>query len=204
MRRSILGTATYGGARGDVGGAFGSRFTNSGYDDGQQPHAWRELPHRRLRREHGDERRSSTTAAVNVTISSSSRGRREPTPTDPNSTPLPDPKTPPPGPGPGPRPDAEPQHARGGQPAALTFGATNNGALRTGAQTVTVGFTNGGRTWSVASDAGWLNLSPASGSGAGSFSVTVNDDTYPAGADPDGDLDDYGARRGELAAARCR
>jgi hypothetical protein len=53
--------------------------------------------------------------------------------------------------------------------------------VRTGAQSVTVLFTHGASTWSVSSNAPWLTVSPASGAGSGRFSVTVADDTYPAG-----------------------
>jgi hypothetical protein len=115
-----------------------------------------------------------------VTVSSSSAGPG-PTPADPNTPPLPDPTTvptPPPGGPTTPNPNTRVSVNR----SALTFGATDNGAVRTGAQSVTVSFTNGGSTWSVASDAAWLNVSPASGAGSGSFNVTVNDGSYPAGA----------------------
>lgn len=177
-----LGSASYGAARPDVGGIFGSRFTNSGYSmtvANLTPGAsYRLVVYGRSTVTNT----FSTTSAVNVTVSSSS-APAGPTPADPNSPPLPDPNTPPPGPGgggggPTPNPNTRVAVNR----TALTFGATNNGAVRTGAQTVTVSFTNGASTWSVASDAAWLNLSPAAGSGSGSFSVTVNNDTYPAGA----------------------
>ena len=176
-----LGAAAYGNPRPDVGALFGSRFTNSGYSmtvANLTPGAsYRIVVFGRSTVSNT----YSSYATVNVTVSSSS-APAGPTPADPNTPPLPDPTAPGPGPGPGPGPTPNPNTRVAVNRTALTFGATNNGALRTGAQTVTVSFTNGGSTWSVASDQGWLNISPASGSGSGSFSVTVNDDTYTPGA----------------------
>jgi hypothetical protein len=178
----FLGTATYGGARNDIGSLYGSRFTNSGYGltvNNLTPGAsYRIVVFAKSTLTNA----VANTATVNVTVSSNSPGP-QPTPTDPNPTPLPDPTAPGPGPGPGPSPPPvpTPDTRVTVNRARLTFGATSNGSLRTGAQTVTVSFTNGAATWSVASNAPWLNLSPASGSGAGSFSVTLANDTYPAG-----------------------
>jgi hypothetical protein len=175
-----LGRAAYGGARGDVGAAFGSRFTNSGYS----------LVVRNLT-PGGSYRvaafaRSTVTntfannAFVTVGVSSSSAPAGA-TPTDPNGTPPADPTAPPPGPGGGPGPTPTPDTRVVVNRSGLVFGATNGGALRTGAQSVAVSFTNGAANWTASTNVGWLNLSPASGSGAGAFNVTVNNGSYPAG-----------------------
>lgn len=193
----FLGTATYGGARSDIGSLFGSRFTNSGYglsvSNLTPGSSYRIVVYAKSTLTNA----VANTATVNVTIASSSPAP-QPTPTDPNPTPPPDP-TPSPSPSPSPSPDPTPSPSPSPSPdptpsptptpdtrvtvnrAGLTFGATANGSVRTGAQTVTVSFTNGSATWSVASDAPWLNLSPASGNGAGTFSVTLADESYPAG-----------------------
>ena len=176
-----LGSAAYGAARPDVGSTFGSRFTNSGYSmtvANLTPGASYRLV---VFARSTVTNTYSVNSSVNITVSSNSQPAG-PTPTDPNSPPLPDPSTPPPGGTPGPGPTPNPNTRVAVNRSALTFGATNNGAIRTGAQTVTVSFTNGASTWSVASDQGWLNVSPANGSGSGSFSVTVNNDTYPPGS----------------------
>jgi hypothetical protein len=178
-----LGSASYGGPRSDVGAAFGGRFTNSGYGmtvANLTPGAsYRIVVFARST----VTSTYSITATANVTVSNSS-APAGPTPTDPNSPPLPDPNTPPPSPGPtpGPGPTPNPNTRVAVNRSSLTFGATNNGATRTGAQTVTVSFTNGASTWSVGVDQGWLTVSPATGSGSGSFSVTVNNGTYLPGA----------------------
>lgn len=188
----FLGTATYGGARSDIGALFGTRFTNSGYaltvNNLTPGSSYRIVVYAKSTMTNA----VANTATVTVTIASSSPAP-SPTPTDPNPTPPPDPAAPsptppgptPPGPTPpGPTPPSAPTPDTrvAVNRAGLTFGATNNGALRTGAQTVTVSFTNGSATWSVASDAPWLNLSPASGSGSGSFTVTTAAESYPAGS----------------------
>jgi hypothetical protein len=176
-----LGSASYGGARPDVGAAFGSRFTNSAFSltvGNLTPGAsYRLVVFARSTVTHT----FSATATANVTVTTSS-APAGPTPPDPNSPPLPDPNTAPPGPNPGPGPTPNPNTRVAVNRSALTFGATNNGAMHTGAQTATVSFTNGGSTWSVASDQNWLTVSPATGSGSGAFSVTVNDGTYTPGA----------------------
>ena len=82
----------------------------------------------------------SNTGKVFFTASSRGPGW---TPADPNPT------GPPPPAGPTPTADTRVAMNRTG----LYFGATNNGALLTSAQTASVMFTNGGSTWSVASDA---------------------------------------------------
>ena len=187
----FLGTASYGSPRADIGALFGARFTNSGYGltvNNLTPGAsYRIVVYAKSTVSNA----VANTATVNVTIASGSPAPG-PTPTDPNPTPLPDPTpTPAPGPTPGPTPTPTPTANTRvtANRSGLTFGATNNGSTRTGAQTVTVGFTGGGSsTWSVTSDAVWLNVSPASGSGAGAFSVTVVDGAYPAGTRRSGTL----------------
>ncbi len=173
----FLGTASYGLPRGDVGAYYGSRFTNSGYSltvNNLTPGATYHL---------GVFVQSSLTNAIangasaTVMVSAGSPAPG-PTPTDPNPTPPPDPSTTPGGPPPpGPGPNTRVAVNRSG----LTFGATNNGALHSGAQTVTVSFTSGSATWSASANAPWLNVSPASGNGAGSFKVSLVDGTYRAG-----------------------
>jgi hypothetical protein len=176
----FLGTASYGSPRSDVAGLFGSRFANSGYNltvNNLTPGASYRIVVFAKSTTTND---VANTATVNVTVSSGSPAP-QPTPPDPNPTPLPDPTTPGPGPTPTPDPIPTPDTRVTVNRSAITIGGTNNGALRSGAQTVTVAFTNGSATWSVVSNAPWLNLSPAAGSGAGSFRVTAIDDTYPAG-----------------------
>lgn len=186
----FLGTASYGSPRPDVGALFGARFTNSGYGltvNNLTPGASYRIV---VYAKSSVSNAVANTATVNVTVSSGSPAPG-PTPTDPNPTPLPDPATPSPSPAPGPNPTPTPTANTRvtANRSGLTFGATNNGSTRTGAQTVTVGFTGGGAsTWSVASDAVWLNVSPASGSGAGAFSVTLVDGSYPAGTRRSGTL----------------
>ena len=176
-----LGSASYGSARPDVGATFGSRFSNSGYSltvANLTPGASYRLV---VFARSTVTNTYSINSSVNITVSGSS-APAGPTPTDPNAPPLPDPNVGPGGPGPDPGPGPNPNTRVAVNRTALTFGATNNGALRTGAQSVTVSFTNGSSTWSVASDQGWLTVSPANGSGSGSFNVTVNNDTYAPGS----------------------
>ncbi len=63
----------------------------------------------------------------------------------------------------------------------LYFGATNNGAIKTGLQTANVRFTNGTGTWSVTTTAPWIQIGDGTGSGAGTFLVGVKPGTYPSG-----------------------
>ena len=177
-----LGRATYGIARPDVGGLFGSRFTNSGYQltaNALTPGASYRVAVFAKSSVSND---FANSASVNVSVSSGSAGP-SPGPADPNPTPPPDPTSPGPGPGPspgpGPTPTADTRVAV--NRSSLVFGATNGGTLRSGAQKVTVSFTNGSGSWTASANVPWLNLSPAAGNGSGSFSVTVNDGTYPAG-----------------------
>ena len=178
----FLGTAAYGGARPDVGGLFGSRFTNSGYSltvANLTPGASYHL---------GVFVKSSVTGqiangkGVTVTVSSGSRAAG-PTPTDPNPPPPPPDPTlaPTPGPGPGPGPIPGPNTRVATNRSSLTFGAVNGGATHSAPQAVTVSFTNGASTWSASADAPWLTITPASGSGAGSFKVAMVDGSYPPG-----------------------
>jgi len=176
----FLGTATYGGARSDVGALFGSRFTNSGYGltvNNLTPGSSYRVVVFAKSTLTNDFANSST---VNVTVASSSPGPG-PTPTDPNPTPPPDPTTPGPGPGPVPVPIPTADTRVAVNRSSLTFGAANGGSLHSGAQKVTVSFVNGGSTWSVASDANWLNISPVGGTGSGSFQVSMVEGSYPAG-----------------------
>jgi BACON domain-containing protein len=64
----------------------------------------------------------------------------------------------------------------------LVFGTLPGiNGIKTGDQSVSVAFSNGASTWSVASDSTWLAVSPASGSGSGSFNITVLPGSYSAG-----------------------
>ncbi len=90
----------------------------------------------------------------------------------------PGPNDPPPGGGPTPGPNTRISLSRTG----LFFGATNNGTVKTGAQKVTVNFTNGSGSWSATTTAPWLTLAPTSGIGSGSFTATVKNGTYPNGS----------------------
>jgi FG-GAP repeat protein/VCBS repeat protein/all-beta uncharacterized protein/BACON domain-containing protein len=177
-----LGTAAYGGARSDIGNLFGSRFTNSGYSlqiRNLTPGATYHV---------GAFVKSSVTGAiavgkaVTVTVASGSPAAG-PTPPDPNPAPAPTDPTlgPAPGPGPGPGPTPGPDTRVATNRSSLTFGAINNGTVHSAGQTVIVSFTNGAGTWTASADAAWLTLSPASGSGAGSFKVSMVNGSYPAG-----------------------
>jgi hypothetical protein len=64
---------------------------------------------------------------------------------------------------------------------ALFFGSTNNGALKTTGQPVSVTFSGGTGAWSVTSSATWVNITGGSGAGAGTFTVAVKAGTYPSG-----------------------
>ena len=80
-------------------------------------------------------------------------------------------------PGPTPGPDTTMSVNR----AALYFGAVQNGAVRTGAQTVTVSFANGASSWIATTTASWLEVLTPSGAGPGTFTVRVRSGTYVAG-----------------------
>ena len=72
---------------------------------------------------------------------------------------------------------------------ALTFGAlAGTNALKTGAQSVTVDFSNGSATWTASSNVPWLEVAPSSGVRTGVFSVTVKSGTYSAGANMNGTI----------------
>ena len=145
----FLGTASYGGARPDVGAIYGARFTNSGYSlqvGNLTPGASYQI---------SVFAKSTVTNAfagsrsINVSVSSSSPGP-SPGPTDPNPAPPPNPN----GAGgcsPGSVPTASTRVAL--NRAGLFFGATNNGALKTGAQPAVVTFSGGCGPWSVSTNA---------------------------------------------------
>ncbi len=63
--------------------------------------------------------------------------------------------------------------AIGASPAALSFTATQ-GAANPAPQTVTISNIGGTLSWNASETASWLTLSPASGSGAGTLTATVN------------------------------
>ena len=61
----------------------------------------------------------------------------------------------------------------------LYFGATNNGALITSSQVVNV-TTTSGVAWTASSNQPFVTVNPTSGSGTGSFTVTVQGNTFPS------------------------
>ena len=61
----------------------------------------------------------------------------------------------------------------------LYFGATNNGATVTSAQTVHV-ITSSGVAWTASSNQPFVTVSPTSGSGSGTITVTVQSSTFPS------------------------
>ncbi|MEP6593464.1 MAG: hypothetical protein ABJC51_07220, partial [Acidobacteriota bacterium] len=122
----------------------------------------------------------ATSKSINVTIASTSPAPG-PTPSDPNPTPPPNPNAPGPGgtcsAGAVPTPSTRVALNRSG----LFYGATNNGALKSGAQPATVTFSGGCGSWSVSTTATWVDITTTSGSGPGTFTVSVKPGTYPAG-----------------------
>lgn len=69
----------------------------------------------------------------------------------------------------------------------VRFGATNNGAVVTGPQQVLVNVAGSGPvTWNVSSNRPWMTVSPASGSGSGSFTIRINSTGLPSPAFMDG------------------
>ena len=173
----FLGVATYGGARSDIGSLFGPQFTNSGYAltvRNLTPGASYRVVMFARSSVSGTFAASKT---VNVRVSSSS-APAGPTPADPNPSPPADPNTPPPV-DPGiPTADTRVHVNRSG----LFFGGTNNGALVSAPQKFAVTFTAGSASWSVTSNAPWLSLTPASGTGARTVTATVNPGAYPNGS----------------------
>ncbi|NUR55135.1 MAG: hypothetical protein HOQ29_11860 [Acidobacteria bacterium] len=175
-RPLFAGVASYGGSRPDVAAAFGARFNNSGFS----------LTVRNLvpgtTYQFVVFAKSTVTntlagsKTVNISVSSSSAAPG-PNPTDPNDTPPPNPNGGGSGGGNVPGPNTRVAINRTG----LFFGAAGGGAVRTPAQTAAVSFTNGSGTWSVTTDASWLAIAPSSGAGAGVFSVSVQNGSYPPG-----------------------
>ncbi|HEX6464346.1 MAG TPA: BACON domain-containing carbohydrate-binding protein, partial [Vicinamibacterales bacterium] len=166
---TFLGIAAYGGSRPDVGSAFGTQFTNSGYSltvNCLTPgSSYRVVAFVKS----AISGQFAANKTVNVSVSWDS-APASPPPPDPNPNPPPDP-------GPGPNANTRVAVNR----SALYFGGTNNGSTLSGAQTASVIFTQGSSTWSVSSNAAWLTVSPASGNGSGTFSVSVNAGSFPNG-----------------------
>ena len=175
----FLGTATYGAARADVGAVYGSQFTNSGYSlsvHNLTPGASYQIS---VFAKSTVTSAFATSHSVNIVVASNSPPAT-PGPTDPNPAPPPNPNAPSGGGcSTSPIPTANTRVAV--NRTGMFFGATNNGAVKTGAQPATVTFSGGCGTWSVSSNAPWLDITSASGSGAGSFSVAVKPGTYAAG-----------------------
>ena len=198
-----LGGASYGSARSDVGAIFGSRFTNSGYThDGRQPDAGCELSPGRLRAQHRHQYLLDDRDGERDGLEQQSPPpvRRRPIRTRRRCR---IPTRPAPGPNPGGGPTPNPDYARRRQSCgADASGAANNGALRTGAQTVTVSFTNGASTWSVASDDGLAQPVAGIRQRIGILQRVGEQRHLCARRDADRDADDHRARRGELAADR--
>jgi len=61
----------------------------------------------------------------------------------------------------------------------LYFGATNNGSLITPSQVVNV-TTTSGVAWTASSNQPFVTVNPTSGTGTGSFTITVQGNTFPA------------------------
>ncbi len=173
----FLGTAAYGSARSDVGASYGSRFTNSGFSmtvGNLTPGASYQISVFAKSTVTGT---FATSKSFDVTVASTSPAPG-PTPTDPNPTPPPNPNgggTCSAGSVPGPSTNVALNRT------GLFFGATNNGALKSGAQSATVTFTAGCGSWSVSTTATWVDITTPSGSGPGTFTVSVKPGTYPAG-----------------------
>jgi hypothetical protein len=175
----FLGTATYGAARSDVGSIYGSRFTNSGYSlqvHNLTPGASYQIS---VFAKSTVTNAFATSHSINVVVASNSPAAT-PGPTDPNPAPPPNPNAPSGG-GCSASPIPTPSTRVAVNRTGMFFGATNNGAVKTGAQPATVTFSGGCGTWTVSSNVTWLDITSASGSGAGSFSVAVKPGTYPAG-----------------------
>jgi hypothetical protein len=174
----FLGTATYGASRPDVGGVYGSRFTPSGYTmtvSNLTPGASYQIS---VFAKSTVTNAFASSRSINVSVSSSSPGP-SPGPTDPNPTPPPNPNNPGPGGCAVPIPNASTRVAV--NRTGLFFGATNNGAMKTAGQPATVTFSGGCGTWSATTNASWIDLSSASGTGAGKFTAAVKTGTYAAG-----------------------
>jgi hypothetical protein len=181
-----LGNAAYGHARSDVGNVYGAQFTNSGYamTATLDPGTWQIAVF--ARSSVVNRFMLSRTAVVTVV----------PPGTTPNPTPSPEPP-PNPNPGPEPTPNPTPGPVPGPGPTpppaptpdtrlvvnrpAMYFGVRAGGAntSRSGPQTLAVSFTSGSASWTAASSADWLELSPASGVGAATVTVTVKNGSYP-------------------------
>jgi hypothetical protein len=63
--------------------------------------------------------------------------------------------------------------------ANVWFGATQNGALVTGPQTVQI-TTAAGVNWTVSSNQAFVTVSPGSGTGSGTFTISVQSTTLPS------------------------
>ena len=62
---------------------------------------------------------------------------------------------------------------------SLSFGAIAGAStVRSAVQTASVTFSNGTAAWTVTTDAPWLKITGGSGSGPGSFGLSVKDDVY--------------------------
>jgi hypothetical protein len=79
------------------------------------------------------------------------------------------------------------EHGGGGSGATLSlnrsqirFGATTGGASITGPQEVQVNLTGGTGTWTATANQPWITVSPASGTGNGNFTISLNQGALPA------------------------
>ncbi|CAN5543653.1 hypothetical protein BH23ACI1_BH23ACI1_26770 [soil metagenome] len=182
-----LGTATYGHARGDVGNIYGAQFTNSGFSM------------------HVSSLTPGTTYQIAVFARSTVTNRfmlsrtavvtlvqpgetPDPTPQPmPNPNPGPEPTpnpnpSPGPGPGPTPPPGPTPDTRLVLNRAAMYFGVRSGGnGVKSGPQTLGVSFTGGSAAWTASSSVDWLELTPASGVGAGTITITIKSGSYPMG-----------------------
>ncbi|MDQ3417440.1 MAG: hypothetical protein M3541_01425 [Acidobacteriota bacterium] len=174
---TALGTATYGGSRPDVGASFGAQFTNSAYTKqitSLTPGTY-QISVFAKSTVSNQFMLSKSVVVVVVNGAPSPNPVAVPDPIDPGPTPTTT-LLPPPPPGPG-GPTANTRVAI--NRTSLSFGAiAGTNGLRSGAQQAAVTFSNGSSTWTASTDASWLQLTNASGSGAGSFSATVKAGTY--------------------------
>ena len=193
-----LGTATYGAARSDVGSIYGARFTNSGYSlqvHNLTPGASYQIS---VFAKSTVTNAFASSHSVNVVVASNSPPAT-PGPTDPNPAPPPNPNAPSGG-GCSASPIPTPSTRVAVNRTGMFFGATNNGALKTGAQPATVTFSGGCGTWTVSSNATWLDITSASGQRRGQLQRRGEVGFLPGRNRADGDDHGNGSGSGELTA----
>ena len=194
----FLGSAAYGGPRSDIGGLYGSQFTNSGYAlgvGGLAPGTTYQIS--------AFARSTLTntfmnTFSVRVSVAATSP-QPDPTPdpgTPPTTDPSPDP-TPTPTPTPDPNPTPTPNPPTGPATFSVDRLSLNYGVLRSGgtvthktqAQTLVVTQHSGGTmNWTVTASHPWLQVSRTTGTGSGAFTVSIDSASLPVSGNFDGTL----------------